>query len=32
VASDMAMMMKKANEFLTALKKSQAPAAVATPY
>jgi hypothetical protein len=25
-------MMKKANEFLTALKKSQAPAAVATPY
>ncbi|WP_249674376.1 HpcH/HpaI aldolase family protein [Pseudomonas abieticivorans] len=32
VASDMAMMMKKANEFLTALKANQAPAAVATPY
>jgi len=31
VASDMAMMMKKANEFLTALK-AQAPQAVATPY
>ncbi|WON77738.1 HpcH/HpaI aldolase family protein [Serratia sp. UGAL515B_01] len=32
VASDIAMMMKKANEFLTTLKAHQAPAAVATPY
>lgn len=32
VASDMAMMMNKANEFLKALKADQAPAAVATPY
>ncbi|MDO9345482.1 MAG: aldolase/citrate lyase family protein [Pseudomonas sp.] len=32
VASDLAMMMKKANEFLTVLKAHRAPAAVATPY
>jgi 2-keto-3-deoxy-L-rhamnonate aldolase RhmA len=32
VASDIAMMMKKANEFLTSLKAHQAPATVATPY
>lgn len=32
VASDLAMMMKKANEFLTVLKAHQAPAAVATAY
>lgn len=32
VASDLAMMMKKANEFLTVLKAHQAPVAVTTPY
>jgi 2-keto-3-deoxy-L-rhamnonate aldolase RhmA len=32
VASDMAMMMNKANEFLKALKANEAPAAVATAY